>query len=60
MKKKISKAFCSWFGHKFTIRFTSEEMWAECTCCGQQVDIPGEREAEAYRQINLGIWKWKE
>jgi hypothetical protein len=58
--KKLRKLWCSIFGHSYHIAMNAEEMWAICYCCRSEKDIPKEKEEQAYRQIRLGIWNWKE
>lgn len=48
---------CLLFGHKYTIHLNSEEMWLECSC-GFQLDIPENREEEAYEKIRNRDWSW--
>ncbi len=45
--------------HKYEIHYTMDEMWIQCEC-GQQQDIPPEREEEAYEKIRNKDLSWKE
>lgn len=56
--QKLKKFYCKLVGHDFTLRMTSEEMWAECEMCREQRDISSEREEEAHEKIRNRQWDW--
>lgn len=45
--------------HKFWLRSNEDVMWLECNC-GEQRDVPPERELEAYEKLREKDYDWTE
>lgn len=44
--------------HKFELKYTPEDLWAECEC-GVQRDIPDELVQEAIAQLQKREFEWR-
>lgn len=55
MFKKIKMIFHK---HSYKLKFTSEDIWAECEC-GKQLDIPDERLYLAYQKLREHDFFWE-
>ena len=55
MFKKIKMIFHK---HSYKLKFTSEDIWAECSC-GKQLDIPDERLYLAYQKLREHDFFWE-